>query len=221
MSEWATYTLSDLLMFSARTYFRLFERYNLAVWPLHLLAVVIGLALVLLARRGDARSGRIAAVLAGLCWLWVAWAFHAERYATINSAAIYFAAGFALQGVLLVSAGRLQAAWTWPGAALLLVALSGYPLLALASGRPWQQAELFGMAPDATAAVTLALLALSPRAHWSLWPLPLVWSAISGATLWTMDAAQAQTWALPLIALLALAQLIVVKQLSCTQNNNV
>lgn len=210
MSEWATYTLSDFLMFSARTWFRLLERYNLAVWPLHLLAAVIGLALVLLAWRGDARSGRIAAVLAGLCWLWVAWAFHAERYATINSAALYFAAGFALQGALLVFAGRLQATFAWPGAALLLVALFGYPLLALASGRPWQQAELFGIAPDATAAVTLALLAMSRRAHWSLWPVPLTWSAISGATLWTMGAAHA--WALPLIALLALAQLILQKR---------
>lgn len=204
MSEWSTYTLSDLLMFSARTYYRLIELYNLAVWPLHLLAATAGVALVLCARR--AGTGRIAAVVAGLCWLWVAWAFHAERYATINSAAPYFAAGFAVQGLLLILVGRLHASHGGPGLALLLAALFGYPLLALMSGRPWQQAEMFGIAPDPTVAVTLALLALSPRAHWALWPVPLLWSAISGATLWAMDVAHA--WVLPLIAMLALLGLI-------------
>lgn len=197
MSEWATYTLSDFLMFSARTYFRLIELYNVAVWPLHLLAAALGMALVVLARRG----GRIAPVVLGLCWIWVAWAFHAERYATINSAAPYFAAGFAIQGVLLMVAGRLQIASDRFALGLLLAALVGYPLLALVSGRPWQQAEMFGIAPDPTVAVTLLVMGLSMRVHWALWPIPLLWAAISGATLWTMDVAYA--WILPLIAVLA------------------
>jgi hypothetical protein len=202
VSEWATYTLSDFLMFSARTYYRLIELYNVAVWPLHLLAVAMGIALIILSRR----SGRIAAVGLGVCWLWVAWAFHAERYATINSAALYFAAAFALQGLLLIFIGRLHATNDRLSLGLLLVALFGYPLLALISGRPWQQAEMFGIAPDPTVAVTLALLALSHRTHWALWAVPLMWSAISGATLWTMDVAYA--WVLPLTSMLALTQLI-------------
>lgn len=202
MSEWSTYTLADLLMFSARTYYRLIELYNLAVWPLHLPAVAAGLALIWCAQRGDGRGERIAAVLLGLCWLWVAWAFHAERYATINSAGPYFAAGFALQGALLVFVGKLRAGGGRFGLGLQLVVLLGYPLLALLSGRPWMQAELFGIAPDPTAALTLMLLALSPRAGWLLWPLPLLWSAASGATLWTMHVPFA--WALPVLALLAL-----------------
>lgn len=203
MSEWLTYTLSDLLMFSARTYYRLIELYNRDVWPLHLLAGAIGVALGLCARRGDARSGRLAAVLLGLCWWWVAWAFHAERYGTINSAAPYFAAGFAVQGTLLLLAGNVPAQCDRTGFALLLMALLGYPLLAPLAGRPWHQAEVFGIAPDPTVAATLVLLALAPRASWLLWPIPLLWSAISGATLWTMHARFA--WVLPLLALLALA----------------
>ena len=199
MSEWTTYTLSDFLMFSARTYFRLIELYNLAVWPLHLLAAAAGIAVALLARRGGARA---AAVLLGVCWLWVAWAFQLERYATINSAAPYFAAGFALQGLLLIAFGRIRVVSDRAGFGVVLAILLGYPLLALAAGRPWLQGEVFGIAPDATAAFSLVLLALSTRAHWALWPIPLAWSAISGATLWTMNVAQ--FWVLPLIAVLAL-----------------
>lgn len=201
MSVWSTYTLSDLLMFSARTYYRLIELYNLAIWPLHLLAAAAGVALVWCALRNDERSGRMAAILLGLCWLWVAWAFHAERYAAINTAAPYFAAAFAIQGALLLFAGELTASRDRFNLGLLLLALPGYPLLALLSGRPWQQAEIFGIAPDPTAAATLALLALAPRASWALWPVPLLWSVVSGATLWTMHAPYA--WVLPLLALLA------------------
>lgn len=202
MSEWWTYTLADLLMFSARSYYRLIELYNVAVWPLQLLAAALGLALLYCARRADERSGRVAAVVLGLCWLWVGWAYHAERYATINTAAPYFAAGFALQGALLILSGRLQAHRDAAGQAVLMLVLLGYPLLALASGRPWRQAELFGIAPDPTAAATLVLLAFTRRASWWLWPVPLLWCAVSGATLWSMHLLSA--WLLPSLAVCAL-----------------
>ena len=39
MSEWWTYSLSDFLLFSPRTYYRLLELYNLAIWPTQLAAL--------------------------------------------------------------------------------------------------------------------------------------------------------------------------------------
>ena len=47
MSEWWTYSLSDFLLFSPRTYYRLFELYNVAIWPLQLVSPRAG--------RGDPR----------------------------------------------------------------------------------------------------------------------------------------------------------------------
>lgn len=55
-----------------------------------------------------------------------------------------------------------------------------------AVGRPWTQAELFGIMPDPTAVATLGLLAAAPRAGWILWVVPLGWITFSGATQWTM-----------------------------------
>nr|WP_155472192.1 DUF6064 family protein [Pseudoduganella buxea] len=189
-------------MFSARTYWRLLELYNVAVWPLQLAAVALGLAIAWCARRAPRDAGRAAAVLLGLTWLWVAWAYHAQRYATINMAAPWFAAAFALQAMLLVGAGTLHLR---PGRATggaVGFVLLAYPLLAPVLGRPWTQAEVFGIAPDATAALTLVLLAGAPRAHALLWPVPLLWCAVSGATLWTMHAPLA--WLLPGLGLAAL-----------------
>ena len=45
MSEWWTYTLSDFLLFSPRTYYRLFEIYNAAIWPAQIVALGLGLAM--------------------------------------------------------------------------------------------------------------------------------------------------------------------------------
>ena len=73
MSEWWTYSLSDFLLFSPRTYYRLFELYNLAVWPWHVLAIVLGLAVLVLWLRRGAWQGRTVAVLLAACWLFVAW----------------------------------------------------------------------------------------------------------------------------------------------------
>ena len=51
MSEWWTYSLSDFLLFSPRTYYRLFELYNAAIWPAQMLALALGLAILALLRR--------------------------------------------------------------------------------------------------------------------------------------------------------------------------
>ncbi len=197
MSEWWTYRLSDFLLFAPRTYYRLFELYNADIWPAQIAALALGVAIVVLLYRGGAGASRgIAAILAA-GWLWVAWAFHLERYATINWAAVYFAAGFAVQALLLVWTGvlrgglRFQAPSGIPGRiglGVFLFALVMQPLIGPLLGRAWTHAELFGLAPDPTAVATLGALLLANRTRWLLLAIPLLWCAISGATLWTMGA---------------------------------
>jgi Family of unknown function (DUF6064) len=212
MSEWWTYRLSDFLLFAPRTYYRLFELYNDEIWPAQIVALVLGAAIVALLDRGGIWPGRaIAAVLAGF-WLFVAWAFHIERYATINWAAVYFAAGFAVQALLLIWTGVIRgrlalSMGTHPadrvGLGLFLFALAGQPAIGRFVGRPWTQAEVFGIAPDPTAVATLGLLLMAARVPWALLALPLLWCAITGATLWAMAAPDALVT--PLAALLAFA----------------
>jgi hypothetical protein len=211
MSEWWTYRPADLLMFSAQTYYRLLELYNRAVWPLHLAAAACGAALLACVVRDGPAAGRLAAALLALCWLWVGWAFHLERYATINLAGGYLAAGFAAQAALLLwSAVRarlvlapLRGHAVRVGHVVLLLALAGYPLLAVAGGRPWRQMEAFGLAPDPTAVATLGVLLLAESAPWWLWPLPLLWCAVGSATLALLHAPLA--WVPAALALLVIA----------------
>ena len=113
MSEWWTYTLSDFLLFSPRTYYRLIELYNLAIWPAQIVGVAIGLAIVALLVTKCGGRDRIIAGLLAACWLWIAWAFHYQRYAQINWAAPWFAAAFAFQALLLVGLGVLAGRIVW------------------------------------------------------------------------------------------------------------
>jgi hypothetical protein len=239
MSEWWTYTLTDFLLFSPRTYYRLFELYNAAIWPLQIGALLLGLAILVLVIRDAPSGGRIVAAILASLWLFVAWAYLLERYDTINWAARYFAFAFVVQAALLVWTGlirdRLRFGTSDPqtplipaqagiqrperglsifknwvpafagtsgiGVALLFYALAIHPLLAPLTGRPIIQAEIFGLAPDPTAIATLGVLIATTRPPWHLFVVPLLWCALTGLTLWTMESPEAPV--APLLAMVS------------------
>jgi hypothetical protein len=77
-------------------------------------------------------------------------------------------------------------------------------MIAPLTGRPWHQADIFGVAPDPTVLATLGLLLLAHgRPRWELLVVPVLWCVISGATLWAMNSAEA--WVPPAAAVLVLA----------------
>ena len=193
-ADWLSYRPSDFLMFSPRTYWRLFELHNLAWWPLQVLALAAGAAGAVAVARAGAVAQRAVPWMLAAAWGFVAWYFHAERYAPINWAAVGLAWLFAAQALVLVGLASLPAVpvlagtsgahlqrghWRnagaapqrrWAAVALWLFALVLYPCLAPLQGRPFAQSEVLGLAPDPTVVATLAwLLATSGRAPTEVW----------------------------------------------------
>jgi hypothetical protein len=212
MSEWWTYSLTSFLLFSPRTYYRLFELTNAELWPAQAVALAGGLAILgLMSRPLLPWGGRAAAAILVAVWLFVAWAYLLQRYETINWAARYFAAGFALQAALLAWTGLVRDRLRFArdggprklGFTLVIYALAVHPLIAPLTGRPAMQAELFGIAPDPTVIATLGVLLVAVRPHWHLLVVPLLWCLISGLTLWTMESPEAGV--VPALAALAAA----------------
>ncbi|MGZ9076362.1 MAG: DUF6064 family protein, partial [Burkholderiaceae bacterium] len=202
---------SDFLLFAPRTYYRLFELYNLDIWPLQIATLLAGVMVLVLMHSRAPWRGRVIAAMLAACWLWIAWAFHWERYATINWAAGYFAAGFAIEAVLFICIGVVRDQMRFDaklsvvariGVGVFVFALVVQPLLGLLFGRVWQQAEVLGVAPDPTAVATLGLLLATNRIHWIALPIPVLWCLLSGTTLWVMNAADALV--LPMVASLVL-----------------
>lgn len=211
MSEWWTYRLSDFLLFAPRTYYRLFELYNADIWPLHVVMTIAGVLMLILMRGRPALRSRLIAAMLAAAWLWIAWAFHWQRYTAINWAATYFAAGFAIEAMLLVWIGVVRNRPVFDadgsvrarlGIALFVFALLVQPLAGLLFGREWSQLEVFGVAPDPTVVATLGLLLAAKRIHWIALPIPLLWCLFAGATLWAMNAGDA--FILPLVAIMVL-----------------
>jgi Family of unknown function (DUF6064) len=211
MPEWWTYRLSDFLLFSPRTYYRMIERLNESVWPVHLLTVALGCTILALALGATVPRLRIVWTALALFWLWTGWAFLWRRYSAINWAALYVAPLFVLQALLLLmealgrttvgvrSDGRTRAA----GLVLFIAAIALYPLIAPLVGRGWGQAEVFGIEPDPTAIATLGMVLLVPSGRSGrLMPIPVLWCLVSGLTLWAMESPEA--WLPPSAALLSL-----------------
>lgn len=217
MSEWLTYSLSDMLMFSERVYYRMFVLYNQEIWPAQLLAFALGAAILYLllfpSRRSWVDRG-ISLVLAAL-WGWVTWGFLWERFATINWPVAYVVPLFALQAVWFGVMGGVEGRLVFTagtkavriaGATLFAATLLLYPLIAPLMGRSWQSAEIFGLSADPTAVATLALLAVAEGwRRWVLMLIPLLWCVISIVTLVTMGAADYFIPAAGALAALALA----------------
>ena len=218
MPEWWSYSLADFLMFSPRTWYRLLERHNESVWPMPAFTLGLGLALMIGSRFPGRRErsipweGRLVAAVLAALWAWVAWAFLWRRYAVINWAASYAAGLFALEALLLVWLGVVHGGWSVGrdrtvrgalGGALFAASLLLYPLLAPLFGRPWRQAEIFGITPDPTAMATIGLLLLRDgRPRWPLLAVPIAWCAFSSLTLLAMGSGQALAPALAVAVVL-------------------
>jgi hypothetical protein len=213
MSDWLTYTPETFLMFSERTYRRLFEMHNAAVWPAHAAALLTGVVImILILRRGGVAARLPLVVFLAVAWLAVAAAWFWMRFSTIHTGGRTMAVAFAIEAFALlwfgVARNRLGAARPRGVRDSIAVVLLAYglllhPLLGPVLGRPWSQAEVFALAPDPTAIATIGALLLAKHAHWSLWVVPIGWCLFSGLTLWAMRTPDA--WVPPAIATVGVA----------------
>ena len=194
MGELTSYSLSDFILFSDKVYYRLFELYNQAIWPLHLIAILFSFVIIYAWWKKPAWAGRLTASILIVSWLWVAWAFLFERFYQIHAVANWYAIGFVLQAGLIAWYGIINNQFVLfagsqlrknIGIVLLFVSLIIYPFIALISGRSWLQFEMFSLYPDPTVLATLAILVLC-KASRVIYVIPIMWLIISGMTLIVM-----------------------------------
>ena len=203
MPEWASYSRSDFVMFSARAYYGLFALLNRHLWPLQPVALAWGIAIAVMALRGSPGMPRFATLMLAAAWCGVAWLYFVREYSTIHTYGRWFAGAFLLEAMLLaLTAARAETpaparSSVLLAAGLLALAIVVQPLVAPILGRPLVQAEVFGLAPDPTVVATFGVM-LALRAPWWVWPVPVLWVAYDAMTLHVLRAPE---WiALPAIA---------------------
>lgn len=215
MDEWWTYSLSDFMLFSSATFFRQFELYNEALWPLHLAAIGLGGYIAKSFYFDGARKDLQNAAFLALGWIWVAMSYFGTRHAEINPTASFLAVAFGGQTILFILAEYMpNTRETYRGAdhlrnigsGFILFGVFLYPMVGFLAGRPWMQAEVFGVLPNPTVFATLGILLVAPRFRGLLLAIPLAWCAIDGAMRYAMEVPD--FWVMPAAGLLTLVLVV-------------
>jgi disulfide bond formation protein DsbB len=91
--------------FTAEQFFRVFERYNQAVYPMQIVLMLAAIAAVIAVIRPKSFSNKLISILLSILWLWSGIVYHLIFFTEINPAADIFGAMFVLQGLFFFYQG--------------------------------------------------------------------------------------------------------------------
>jgi hypothetical protein len=180
--------------FTAEQFLGVFEKYNLAIWPMQVIAHLLGIAAVLLAIKRIGYSDRIILAILSFYWLWMGVVYHLMFFSAINKAAYGFGFLFIIQGILFLWAGVVKPnmcfkfrpdIFSITGGLFVLYAMIFYPILGTLLGHGYPQSPCFGVAPCPDTIFTFGLLLWADRRLPKyILIMPSIWSIIGfGAVL--------------------------------------
>ncbi|MDT8381596.1 MAG: DUF6064 family protein [Brevefilum sp.] len=168
-----------------------FAAYNQLIWPMHIIAYVLGVIAVFLAIKKSLWASRVNFGVLAFFWLWVAllfWLPSAGQGFTIGYA---FMALFLIEAVLFliqavkpgITFGTHNKVQTVAGVTMIFYTMVGYPLIGILVGHNYPQAAFIGLFPCPLTLFTFGLLLLASSAiPIYLLIVPLFWG-LSGV-LW-------------------------------------
>ena len=181
------------LPFTIEQFFSVFEKYNLSVWPMQIVLVLIAIVAMILSIRKIKRADKIISIVLGFFWLWIGTIYHFAFFTSINKAAYLFGALFIIQGLLFLFVGGLKSKLSFKfqlnsygiiGSLFILYALIIYPVLGYCFGHVYPKNPTFGL-PCPTTIFTFGLLMWTDKiVPKYILVIPLIWSIIGfGAAL--------------------------------------
>ena len=157
-----------MLPFTVEDLLGVFEAYNLAIWPMQVVAYVLGVAAVLLVVRKTAHSSKI--IVATLSFLWLfSSGFFIFALVPIYRTAYVFGVAFIVQAAIFFACiikPRLSFAfgrdvYTVVGLLFIAFAMIGYPVMGYFIGHRYPQSPPFGLTPCPLSVFTFGLLLLT------------------------------------------------------------
>ena len=144
---------------------QVFERFNLAVWPLQIIAYILGLVALFFIIRKTKNAIRIASAILSFYWLWTGIVFCLIYWAPSYSYAYGFGILCTIQGLLFListlkpdlsdySQTKLDST---VGFIFIIYAMAGYPALGYLMGHAYPKFLPFGLVPCPTTVFTFGL----------------------------------------------------------------
>jgi hypothetical protein len=101
------------LPFTAEQFLGVFEEYNRAIWPLQVVAYILGGTAILVTLRPRPYSDQMTSGVLVVLWMWTGLVYHALLLAAINPIATLFGAAFVGQAAIWAFEGVM--AWSLVG----------------------------------------------------------------------------------------------------------
>lgn len=185
--------MKSLMSFDMEQFLILLEQYNLAIWPLHILGYLLGIAALLFAIRRTTWSGLIIILILSVFWLWNGAVFCLVYWGRVFPLAIFFGILWLIQVVLfLISLGTSRLSfrlgidgYSLLGLLFILYAMFGYSLLGHFIGHVFPRFFPFGLVPCPTTIFTIGFFLLADKKvarHLLIIPLLVALSGILAAT---------------------------------------
>jgi len=175
------------LPFTLEQFLDVFRQYNISVWPMQILLIVLALVATYFSIFKKPYSDKIIVFILTFLWLWMGVAYQLIYFSSINKAAIIFGSLFIMQSLLFFYFGIIKNELIFQfnlnkygvtGMALVIVALVVYPLLGYWFGHVYPSSPTFGL-PCPTTIFTFGILLLSSsRMPFIVVIIPAIWSII-------------------------------------------
>jgi len=181
------------LPFTVEQFMSIFEKYNIAVWPMQVILVLIALLALFLSLRKFSYSDRVISIILGFFWLWIGIVYHIIYFTSINEAAYLFGILYVIQGLVFIFVGGMKSKLSFKfqpsnygiiGGIFILYALVIYPILGYFLGHVYPKKPTFGL-PCPTTIFTFGLLLWTDQiVPKYVLVIPLIWSVVGfGAAL--------------------------------------
>jgi hypothetical protein len=175
------------LPFTTEQFLSVFEKYNLSVWPMQAVLVLLAILAIILSIRKINRSDEIISIILGFFWLWIGIVYHIIFFTSINKAAYFFGALYIIQGLLFLYVGGLRSKLSFKshpnshgivGSLFILYALIIYPGLGYFFGHVYPKNPTFGLPCPTTIFTFGILLWTDKKIPKYVLAIPLIWSII-------------------------------------------
>ena len=90
------------LPFTTEQFFNVIEKYNLTMFPLQLIILLLGIICIFLLHSKLSAKDKLIGIYIGILWIWIGVAYHLVYFTVINKAAFLFGGIFILEGIFIL-----------------------------------------------------------------------------------------------------------------------
>ena len=173
--------------FTQEQFLTIFSQYNLAVFPLQIVFIILGIVALWFVVKKSPISDRIILLILIFFWFWMGIVYHILFFSSINPLAFAFGVLFMIEAGLLIYLGVIKKQvefsltmdrYTLIGLIFILYAMIIYPVIGTVAGHGYPRLPTFGL-PCPTTIFTFGLFLMSDKKFpLPLLVIPLIWSMI-------------------------------------------